>query len=42
MISPRDRYLQIARFERPNDPFMHGLALWLATERRWKREDGPP
>ena len=41
MISPRERFLQIARFERPNDPWIFGLALWRATRHRWSREGLP-
>ena len=37
----RERFLQIARFERPNDPFMFGLRAWNETYRRWIREGMP-
>ena len=42
MITPRERFLQIARFERPNDPWIYGLATWNETRRRWAREGLPP
>ena len=42
MISPRERFIQIAHFERPNDPWIFGLALWKETRYRWARERLPP
>ena len=41
MITARERFLQISRFERPNDPCLYGLATWTATVRRWRREGIP-
>ena len=40
-MTPRERFLQIARFERPNDPFVWGMPLWRSTDKRWRREGAP-
>lgn len=37
----RERFLQIAHFERPDDPFVFGLRAWNETYRRWVREGMP-
>lgn len=41
MTSSRERFLQIANFERVNDPCMWGIAAWDETYRRWAREGMP-
>ena len=41
MITRRERFLQIARFERGNDPYIWGLAAWNEALRRWVREGMP-
>jgi hypothetical protein len=40
-VNSRERFRQIGRFERKNDPFFWGLDAWLVTFRRWQREGMP-
>jgi len=39
-VNARERYLAIARFERPNDPWLE-VATWRSTVTRWRREGLP-
>jgi len=41
VLSRRERFLQIARFERANDPFVWGVDAWNETFRRWVKEGMP-
>jgi len=40
-LDSRERFLQIVRFERTNDPYMWSIAAWNKTYRRWKIEGMP-
>ena len=39
-MNARERYLAIARFERPNDPWFE-MATWRSTVTRWRKEGLP-
>jgi len=40
-VSTRRRFLDIAHFERPNDPFVWSIWTWRETITRWKQEGDP-
>jgi hypothetical protein len=40
-VTSRERFRQIGRFERRNDPYFWGLDAWLVTFRRWQKEGMP-
>ena len=40
-MTARERFRQICRFERPNDPYMWGIAAWKGTYERWYDEGMP-
>jgi hypothetical protein len=40
-MNARERFNQIARFERLDDPFFFGVAAWNHTIQRWVREGLP-
>lgn len=40
-MNARERFLQIARFERGNDPFVWSIWTWRETLVRWRREGDP-
>ncbi|MBA7472251.1 hypothetical protein ES707_07573 [subsurface metagenome] len=40
-MNAKERFLQIARFERKNDPMWWGIDAWIEAFRRWKREGMP-
>lgn len=41
MINTKERFKQIAKFERPNDPSFFGILAWLDTYKRWQKERVP-
>jgi hypothetical protein len=41
-LTDRERFLQIARFERPGDPFDFYQWIWLESIERWRTEGLPP
>ncbi len=41
MITAQDRFKQICRFERRNDPSFFGIFAWVETYHRWVREGMP-
>jgi uroporphyrinogen decarboxylase len=40
-MTPRERFRQICRFERPDDPFIWSVASWNETLDRWQAEGMP-
>ena len=40
-VNARSRFLDIAHFERPNDPFVWSIWTWRETITRWKQEGDP-
>ena len=40
-MNARERFKQIARFERSNDPMWWGIDAWIEAFRRWKMEGMP-
>ena len=40
-MTARERFKQICRFERPNDPYMWSIAAWGDTYKRWYDEGMP-
>jgi uroporphyrinogen decarboxylase len=40
-MTARERFKQICRFERPNDPYMWSIAAWSDTYKRWYDEGMP-
>jgi hypothetical protein len=40
-MTARERFRQICRFERPNDPYMWSVAAWENTYKRWYDEGMP-
>jgi len=40
-MNAKERFKQICRFERPNDPYVWGVPTWKGTRERWYKEGMP-